>query len=105
MKIDTENCFLCENLVNYPNKTGLLYLGFPRVFILYENTAESYFTDYDNFIKNIAVVNWLEPNESKYYSDKEKEEVLIKLWNFLCLEEEEEENLSYIEDKDDYFLP
>lgn len=87
-----KNCYICDNIIEYPTQTGLLYLGFPRVFVRFENNSESYFSDYDYWRENLAVINWLEPCEVANYSENEKEEVLIKLWNFLCLHEEEEEN-------------
>lgn len=36
---------------------------------------------------------WLEPKESANYTEEEKEDVLVTLWNFLCLQEDEEERL------------
>jgi hypothetical protein len=63
------------------------------VFVRFENNSESYFSDYDYWRKNLAVINWLEPKEVANYTEEEKEEVLVKLWNFLCMQEEEEERL------------
>lgn len=93
MKIDTSNCYYCDNILEYPNQIGLLYLGFPRCFVRFENNSESYFSDYDFWRENLAVINWLEPKEAQLYSEQEKENVLITLWNFLCLQEDEEERL------------
>lgn len=49
---DYKNCFYCDNLIAHPDIVGLLYLGFPRCFVLVRNKDE-YFgaRDYDTFIK------------------------------------------------------
>ena len=91
--METYNCYYCDNILDYPNQIGLLYLGFPRCFVRFENNCESYFTDYDFWRENIATIDWLEPKESSNYTESEKEEVLQILWNFLCLQEEEEDRL------------
>ena len=76
MRIDTFNCYYCDNLLDYPNQIGLLYLGLPRCFVRFESNIESYFSDYDYWRKHLAVINWLEPKEADEYSGNEKENVL-----------------------------
>ena len=90
---DCRNCWYCDNIVSHPEFVGLLYLDFPRCFVLVRNKDE-YFgaKDYDTFMANSVVeVNWLDPNDR--VSDDEKEAVLIKLWNFSVKQEEKEEEL------------
>ena len=90
---DYTNCFYCDNLIAHPDIVGLLYLGFPRCFILVRNKDE-YFgaKDYDTFMKNSVVeINWLDPNERA--SEADKETVLIKLWNFSVAQEDMEDEL------------
>ena len=63
------------------------------MFVRFENNCDSYFSDYDYWRENLAIINWLEPKESATYTEEEKEDVLVTLWNFLCLQEEEEDRL------------
>lgn len=90
---DYTNCFYCDNLIAHPNIVGLLYLGFPRCFVLVRNKDE-YFgaRDYDTFMaKSVVEVNWLDPSERASKADKEV--VLIKLWNFSMAQEDMEDEL------------
>lgn len=80
-------------MIAHPDIVGLLYLGFPRCFILVRNKDE-YFgaKDYDAFMKNSVVeINWLDPSERA--SEVDKESVLIKLWNFSVAQEDVEDEL------------
>ena len=98
---DYKNCWYCDNIVAHPEFVGLLYLDFPRCFILVRNKDE-YFgaRDYDTFMANSVVeVNWLDPNDR--VSDEERENVLIKLLNFSVNQEEEEERRYSRGDYDD----
>ena len=90
---DYKNCWYCDNIVAHPEFVGLLYLDFPRCFVLVRNKDEYYGAkDYDRFMANSVVeVNWLDPNDR--VSAEEKEAVLIKLWNFSVKQEEAEEEL------------
>lgn len=100
---DYTNCFYCDNLIAHPDIVGLLYLGFPRCFVLVRNKDE-YFgaRDYDTFMaKSVVEVNWLDPSERASKADKEA--VLIKLWNFSVAQEDMEDELyeqndGYIDD-------
>lgn len=61
---------------------------------------ERILTPYDTFMANSVVeVNWLDPNDR--VSDEERENVLIKLWNFSVNQEEEEERRYSRGDYDD----
>ena len=95
-------CWYCDNIIDHPDQIGLLHLGFPRCFVLIPNSKEFYFSTYDEFIKGVSEINWLDPEDIKNYSEKEKEEILIKLWNFSIAQEMEEENLSYDIEIDKY---
>lgn len=98
---DYRNCWYCDNIVAHPEFVGLLYLDFPRCFVLVRNKDEYYGAkDYDTFMANSVVeVNWLDPNDR--VSDEERENVLIKLWNFSVNQEEEEERRYSRGDYDD----
>ena len=91
---DYKNCFYCDNLVAHPDIVGLLYLGFPRCFILVRNKDE-YFgaRDYDTFMAHSVVeINWLDPSDDNY-TKQEREAVLIKLWNFSVAQEDAEDGM------------
>lgn len=87
------NCFYCDNLVSQPDVVELLYLGFPRCFVLIPNDF-ILFRTYEEFINGAIKINWLDPNEPR--TKQEEKEVLAKLWNFSVLQEEEEERLDAI---------
>ncbi len=74
------NCFYCDNIVSQPDVVGLLYLGFPRCFVLIPNEFVKFRT-YEEFVNGAVQINWLDPNEPR--TKKEEVEVLTKLWNFL----------------------
>lgn len=77
----------CDNIVNHVGQIGLLRMSFPQVFILVRNDNEL-LCSFEEFRDSIAEVNFFDPK------DREKadtEEILIDAWNFLALQEEEEE--------------
>lgn len=96
------NCFYCDNIVSQPDVVGLLYLGFPRCFVLIPNAFYE-FKSYEDFVNGAIKINWLDPNEPR--TKDEEVEVLTKLWNFSVLQEREEERLydEECEDDDDIF--
>ena len=83
-------CWYCDNIIDHPEQVGLLYLGFPRCMILIPNSEEFMFQDFDDFRKT-AKVNWLDPSDIDRYSENEKENIIITLWNF-CAEQERKED-------------
>lgn len=96
-------CWYCDNIIDHPHQVGLLYLGFPRCFVLIPNGTEFQFSTYDEFIEGLSEVNWLDPSDIGKYSEKEKEEVLTLLWNFSVEQEAKEEDLAFDREIDDFF--
>ncbi len=92
--IDTDYsaCWYCDNILDHPEQVGLLYLGFPRCFVLIPNSLDFYFATYEDFKRGISQINWLDPSDKG--TEDEQEAVLIKLWNYSILQEAEEERLS-----------
>lgn len=86
-------CWYCDNIIDHPDQVGLLYLGFPRCFVLIPNSLEFQFSTYEEFINGISQINWLDPKEISNYSSYEKEKVLTLLWNFSVEQENREEEL------------
>ena len=84
-------CWACENIVDENGALGLLYLGFPRCFILIRDYDDFYMKNFQSFKEGVAEINWLDPKDEP--TEREKEEVLRMLWNFCIDQEEEEENL------------
>lgn len=85
-------CFMCDNLIDHPGEIGLLHLDFPRCFILIKDLGGFWLSDFDNFLK-LAKVNWLDPNDRG--TSREREDVLIKLYNFSVEVEHTEDALDY----------
>lgn len=81
--------YLCDNILNHDGEIGLLHLDFPRCFIQFKYDIESYFSDYYFWKEKLASINWLDPQYN--YTENEKEKVIIKMWNFMCEYEAEEE--------------
>ena len=83
-----QHWWFCENIVNHAGQIGLLRMDFPRVFILIRDYEEAYFADFDDFKNGIAEVNFFDPSDR---DTADVESILIDAWNFLSLEEEEED--------------
>lgn len=83
-------CWYCDNIIDHPEQVGLLYLGFPRCFVLMPSSEEFYFSTFDEFL-NYAKPNWLDPADKGKPS--EQREVLELLWNFSVEQEREEDEL------------
>jgi hypothetical protein len=86
-------CWYCDNIIDHPEQVGLLYLGFPRCFVLIPQSDEFYFSTFEEFKAGLSEINWLDPSDKG--TIEEQEEVLELLWNFSVKQEEEEENRSY----------
>ena len=81
----------CDNIVNHPEQIGLLRMDFPQVFILIRDYAEGYFADFDEFKAGIAEVNFFRPDDRE---GSDLDDILTDAWNFLSLQEEEEDRLA-----------
>lgn len=86
-------CWYCDNITDHPDQVGLLYLGFPRCFVLIPNSGDFYFSTFEEFRNGVSEINWLDPKNMDSYTEREKEEVLILLWNFSVEQERKEEEL------------
>ena len=84
-------CWYCDNIIDHPDQVGLLYLGFPRCFVLIPNSDAFYFSTFEDFVSGLSQVNWLDPNDKG--TEEEQRRVLKLLWNFSIEQEEEEERL------------
>lgn len=95
----SEHWWYCDNIVNHPGEIGLLRMDFPRVFVLIRDYAEAYFADFEDFQEHIAEVNFFDPDDR---DTADVEGILIDAWNFLSLQEEEEERQAEMyEDEDE----
>lgn len=84
-------CWYCDNIIDHPDQAGLLYLGFPRCFVLIPSSSDFYFSTYDEFVDGVCEINWLDPSDQG--TPEEQRKVLTTLWNFSIEQENEEENL------------
>ena len=87
----------CDNIVNHPGQIGFLHMGFPRVFILLRD-GDDIFADFERFRDELAEVNFLDPSERE---GADIEELLRQAYNFLVLQDEEEERLALERMKED----
>lgn len=91
-------CWYCDNIIDHPEQIGLLYLGFPRCFVLIPSSFEFYFSTFEEFRVGLSAINWLDPTDKGTHEEQEK--VLNLLWNF-SIEQEKEDEIREYED-DDY---
>lgn len=94
----SDSWWFCENIVNHPGQVALLRMGFPQVFILIRDYGESYFASFEEFRENIAEVNFFNPSDRE---TADLEDILTDAWNFLSLEEEEEERQAEMLEEED----
>ena len=91
--------WFADNIVSHPGQIALIKMDFPQVFILIRDYRETMFAGFDDFKNRIAEGNFFNP------ADREEtniEEILIDAWNFLSLEEEEEERQYREYEEEDY---
>ena len=86
-------CWYCDNIIDHPDQVGLLYLGFPRCFVLIPSSKEFCFSTYEDFRNGASEINWLDPKDICNYSEYDKEKVLTLLWNFSVEQEAKDEEL------------
>ena len=96
---DSEHWWYCDNIVNHPGEVGLLRMDFPRVFVLIRDEADSYFISFEEFRDHVAEVNFFTPSERE---EADIEAILIEAWNFMSLQEEEEERLAAEREDEDW---
>ena len=83
-----KNFFWGENKLFFPDEEFVIKLSYPRVFVRY-NVGESYFSSFDEFFNSIAEVQYI---DGKRPSEKEQQEILTDIWNYIALEERILEN-------------
>lgn len=88
-------CWYCDNIIDHADQVGLLYLGFPRCFVLIPSNEEFYFSTFKEFTEGLCEVNWLDPKDKG--TPAEQQQVLELLWNFSIEQEEEDERRSELE--------
>ena len=49
-------CWYCDNIIDHPEQVGLLYLGFPRCFVLIPSIGDFYFSTYEEFLNGLCKV-------------------------------------------------
>lgn len=86
----TRDWWICENIVDHRGQVGLLHMGFPRVFVLVRDYSALSSTTFEGFCEKHAELNFLNPQERE---GADVEEILTDAWNFLAMEEAEEERL------------
>ena len=97
---DFSSCWYCDNIINHPDQVGLMYLGFPRCFVLIPNSRDFVFSTFDEFRSGLVKINWLDPSDVHNYTEQEKQDVLITLWNFSVEQERKEDRLAGERDSD-----
>ena len=94
MKNSTLNWWYCDNIVHTTHKDqiGLLHMGEPRVFILVRNYGDIYPGDFHDFVRNVEVSCFSQ--EDKLLYNREQSKVLRNAYNFLALQEAEEDRIA-----------
>lgn len=94
MKNRTLNWWYCDNIVHpqHKNQIGLLHMGEPRVFILVRNYGDIYPGDFNTFKQHIEVSCTSKYDREIY--NKMEEQVLTEAYNFLSLQEAEEDRIA-----------
>ena len=87
-KEKTKNWWYCDNLIARPDYVGILSLNFPRVFILFRSQEEFVCDSFEEWKEGIAEVNFLDPKDRE---NSNVENILLDAWNFMALQEAEEE--------------
>lgn len=94
-----EHWWLADNIVSHPGQIALIKMDFPQVFILIRDYGEAMFAGFYDFKDRIAEVNFFNPADR---GGANIEEILTDAWNFLSLEEEEEERRYGEYEEEDY---
>lgn len=94
-----QHWWLADNIVSHPGQIALIKMDFPQVFILIRDYAEAMFADFEEFKDGIAEVNFFNPADR---DEANIDEILTDAWNFLSLEEEEEERRYGEYEEEDY---
>lgn len=85
------NWWVCDNIVHpaHRKQLGLLSLNEPQVFILLRH-GDDIFADFEDFKNKLAEVNFLRPVDR---ANADLEQILTDAYNFLLLQDMEEDRL------------
>lgn len=96
---DTLNWWVCDNIVHPTHKgqLGLLSLNEPQVFILLRH-GDKLYASYEEFVDDVEL-NFLRPQDR---ATADIESILTDAYNFLILQDDEEERIAneYKDDED-----
>lgn len=95
----TKNWWYCDNIIHehHEGQFALLKMDFPQCFILIRDDAAGMYANWAEF-KEIAEVNFFNP------SDRQKadlERILVDAYNFMRLQEEENERQAILGQMED----
>ena len=73
---NTLNWFYCDNIVHpaHEKQIGLLYMGFPRAFVLVRDYGEAYFCGFEEFRKHIAEVTFFDADDK---TEENRDNIII----------------------------
>lgn len=77
-----KNFFWGENKIFFPEEEFVIKLSYPRVFVRY--TVSESFVDYETFKHNVVEIQYLDGERP---GEKEQEEIIIDIWNYIGIEE------------------
>lgn len=82
--------FYCaDNLLLHPDELIVIKLTDPRLFVRF-NYTDSIFTSFQDWKANHTDLQWIDPDDQPE-TEEEIEAILTDCWNFLALQEHEEE--------------
>lgn len=87
----THAWWYCDNIIDHAGQVGLLHMGFPRIFILMRDYDTAYWAGFDKWKQSLIEVTFMEKSDKESTTTEELDKLLVDAWNFLVLEEEEEE--------------
>lgn len=87
---DFHGYYISENILLYPEQLAIVKLTYPRLFVRF-NYGESFFANYKDWKANLTVQEWIDGEKP---NDDEVDYILTECWNFLCLDERENEKLN-----------
>lgn len=97
----THAWWMCDNIIDHEGQLGLLYMGFPRLFILMRDYDTAYWAGYEEWKRDLIEVTFFEKEDREHTTPQELDSLLTDAWNFLALEEEEEERQAEERDKEE----
>jgi hypothetical protein len=95
----TKHWWWCDNIVHpfHEGQMALLKMSEPQCFILLRDMADAYFARWEDF-KRIAEINFFNPADR---ASANLEEILINAYNFVRLQDEENERQCILGEMED----